>query len=140
MTKPKAVAYARYSSELQNATSINRQIELAEEYCSKNGMQLVRRWSTRIFVKGGAKWDWGSTTHQFKSEKTPTDLVLTTSEKNCKTDRDVQLTLSASKVPELGSVRFNSMVEANGQYLMVRYRPDLRGGAGKGKPRIGPRH
>lgn len=37
-----AVAYCRYSSELQDASSIQRQRELAQRYCTAQGLNLLR--------------------------------------------------------------------------------------------------
>lgn len=38
----KAIAYARYSSDKQNETSIQAQLSAIEGYCARNGIELVR--------------------------------------------------------------------------------------------------
>ncbi|RLA98117.1 MAG: recombinase family protein, partial [Deltaproteobacteria bacterium] len=43
----RAVAYARYSSDVQSDTSIEAQLEKIKEYCAQKGYQLVKEYIDR---------------------------------------------------------------------------------------------
>jgi len=91
-----------------------------------HNMQMVGDWSARIRVKDGVKLDWESSSHKFEMSKDKGDLVLETSAKRIKPDRDVALTLTGSADPAgLVPARFVTCVHDGSQYLALRWRPEL---------------
>nr|MBC8868299.1 FecR domain-containing protein [Planctomycetota bacterium] len=91
-----------------------------------HNMQMVGDWSARIRVKDGVKLDWESSSHKFEMSKDKGDLILETSAKRIKPDRDVALTLTGSTDPAgLVPARFVTCVHDGSQYLALRWRPEL---------------
>src|SRR5205823_6665626 len=88
----------------------------------------VRLWSLHVRVKDGAELAWQSDSHSLKASKQGSDLLLDASQKEARLDRDVVLQLSQKSEP----VQFSTMKQDGFDYLLLRYRPELKGpGAGQ---------
>jgi len=91
-----------------------------------HNMQMVGEWSARIRVKDGDRMDWESSSHEFETSKDKGDLVLETSAKKIKPDRDIALTLTGSTEPEgTAPARLVTCMHDGSQYLALRWRPEL---------------
>jgi hypothetical protein len=108
-----------------------------------HNLPLVNRWSANIRVKNGADLAWSCAGYPLDKQTDGKDLVLTTSARDVKPDRDLALELVEKGVGSLfgGVVQgdaaketvaektpdpfFASSVHEGARYLMVRYRPNL---------------
>ena len=96
-----------------------------------HSLQAVRDWSFEARVKGGATFTWNCSSQQVKPQgesSSPggrSDLILSGSAKNVRTDRDIVLSLSDPSSKQNGA-RFSEATDEQGnRYLMVRYCPEL---------------
>ncbi len=101
-----------------------------------HSLELVRDWSTRVLVKNHAKRKWSSPSHSLNSKALGEDLVLETTAQSIVDDRDLVIELEDRQAanPEAEAARFSHVTHEGREYLMLRYRPDLRGEL-KRKPR-----
>ncbi len=90
-------------------------------------LQLVRDWSVRVRVQGGAERQWSSPSHTLKAQPVGNDLVLEASAKGARIDRDVVLHVSEPErlAADGELVRFASFEQDGARYLLVRHRPRL---------------
>ncbi|MBI3407439.1 MAG: FecR domain-containing protein [Planctomycetes bacterium] len=106
-----------------------------------HNLKTVEKWSVECRVREGAESKWTSPSHQLKARKDGGDLLLEASAKNTKLDRDLvlQLTSPLARANDgtTPAIRFNKTKLDDAQYLMVRYRPELKLDAppAAGKPR-----
>src|SRR5262249_48600503 len=130
-----------------------------------HSLQQVDQWSCQVRVREGKRGAWNSSSHAFKETGEKDDLLLEASGKNAHKDRDVVLTLTETNSPpneggagggaggakttppnppfvrggEKSDVRFYSTTHEGAEYLMVKWRPELTGSAGRaqnGKSRV----
>lgn len=90
-------------------------------------MELVDAWSFEARVKHGAELRVTSPSHpdQMKIEPKGGDMVLTTAEKNTRPVKDVVLEV-LDNTDDRDLARFNKSVHENHDYLMLRFRPELK--------------
>jgi ferric-dicitrate binding protein FerR (iron transport regulator) len=91
------------------------------------------QFSVHVRLKGGAKTGWRSDSHSFKATTDGEDLLLDATAKDSRIDRDVALEVSEAAGD--GAGRFSSAEQDGGKYLLLRWRPQLRGGVARA-----PRH
>jgi tetratricopeptide (TPR) repeat protein len=98
-----------------------------------HNMQRVRDWSTSVRVKSGGDRKWFSPSHLLKSTKTSDgDLVLEGNLRRTTLDKDLVVEITD---PDSGqnadaatpSVKVSTALHEGYRYLMLRYRPDLKG-------------
>jgi len=91
-----------------------------------HSLEVVRDWSFRARVKGGADLRPESPSHpEMKVGKDGNDLLLGAADRNVAVNRDVVLHLgdAAAAAPEVS--RFSAAASDGNRYLMLRYRPHL---------------
>jgi hypothetical protein len=98
--------------------------QLSYRFPAGHSLDAVRQFSTHVRIKGGARFAWNSSSHNFRATTEGSDLVLDVADKDTRVNRDVVLTLSEAQPP---AARFSSAEQDGAQYLMLRYRPDLPG-------------
>jgi ferric-dicitrate binding protein FerR (iron transport regulator) len=91
-----------------------------------HNLPAVGEWSFHARVKNGAHSPWAASDTMLKATEESGDLVLNAAAKNVKPDRDITLSLN-DEAGKNATARFNSMVQDNAHYLMLRYRPNLEG-------------
>ncbi len=95
-----------------------------------HNMNVVRDWSVKLHVDGGAAVQWACHSHELKADTREGNLTLTTSGHKVKPDRDVVVSLidEGATIDEASERARFSTVEHDGlQYLMLRFRPELDG-------------
>lgn len=92
-----------------------------------HSMQLVNDWSFEARVKHGAELRITSPSHPDDMQVTPKggDMVLTASAKNAKPEKDVVVEILDGK-EDRDQARYSRAVHENFEYLMLRYRPELK--------------
>jgi Tfp pilus assembly protein PilF len=96
--------------------------QLSYRFPAGHSLDAVQEFSAHVRVKGGAKFAWASPSHTFRAATDGGDLVLDAAQKDARINRDVVLTLTEERPPE---VRFSSAEQDGAKYLMLRYRPEL---------------
>jgi tetratricopeptide (TPR) repeat protein len=81
------------------------------------------QFSAHVRIKGGAKAGWRSDSHAFKASTDGDDLLLDTSAKDARIERDV--VLEVAEVAGDRGIRFSSAEQDGSKYLMLRWRPEL---------------
>jgi len=90
-----------------------------------HNMELVRDWSFRALVRGGAGQIIAAEPAMHIT-RDATDAVVTAQGKNIKPDQDVTLELSEKGTQLISEqIRFSTMTHEGSDYLMLRYRPEL---------------
>jgi hypothetical protein len=101
----------------------------AYRFPAGHSLGRVKEWSAFVRVRNGAGLAWDSPSHSFAARQEKGDLLLETKAKDAAFDRDVVLNLADASGARLDgeSVRFCSHEQDGAKYLMLRYRPGLRG-------------
>jgi Tfp pilus assembly protein PilF len=91
-------------------------------------MDTVGNWSVKVHVVNGSQWTWNCPSHTLNAAEINGDLILTSSEKEIRLERDLvvdlhQRNMSADGLPEQG--RFSSVDHDGWRYLMLQFRPQV---------------
>ena len=94
-----------------------------------HSLEVVGDWSTQVRVKNGAERDWQSTSHELQSSRDGGDLVLESTREKATFDRDLVLQIEDAwqSARKEDAVRLAEISHDGSRYLMMRYRPNLKG-------------
>lgn len=102
----------------------------AYRFPAGHSLPIVRDWSFKAFVKGGAPRSWSSDSHEMAAKKQGDDLVLSAQGQNVTPNRDVVLKLEEADTPADRAV-FSTCTHDGAKYLMIRFRPSWEAEADK---------
>lgn len=101
-----------------------------------HSLELIRDWSTHVLVKNHVGYQWSSPSHLLRSKIEGEDLILESTSEGIADEKDLVIELEDAQGtnPKGDTARFTRMLHEGQQYLMLRFRPDLKGEL-KRKPR-----
>lgn len=113
-----------YTQRLESAYG-----KLHYRFPAGHSLELIRDWSTHVLVKNHGNRTWTSPSHKLESQVADKDLVLEKTTHGLVDDRDLVIELEDEHEahPRTDVARFSRMMQDGRQYLMMRFRPDLRG-------------